>query len=447
MRGLNEKQIRRLSGEAFWVAFGMGLSSLAGFVGVRLLTGVMVPSEYGRLGLAMSLAMTLRYSLGAALRTGTARFYSVAEARNAFGWYWTTLRRLSLQIGTGTLLGGLLLFAVCSAFGSRENAWIVSLSLLTGGLIVLSGIGGGIQVGGRKRRVVCWNQNLFQWGRFIFAFLFASLFSGSALNALAGFLVATLLMLWSQYRFVRKELFPLIQNEASPRADSSREFFSYLWPLLISGVFIWLQLFSIRWAIRWFGSLEQVGSYFAYYQIGFMPALIAGGFLISFLNPIFFSHAGDGTDRQAQHRVRTLNGRIAVSMLIIVLAGSVAVFLLKPLAARFLVSAAYREDVWMLPWLVLSGGLYSVARQFLASIYSGMASGKMIPVSVAGGLLALGLHCAGGWLSGVPGIIAGGVLFSTVFMIMAWTLHAAELRAGHIVHSTEGAERDEASFC
>lgn len=447
MRGLSGKQIRRLSGEAFWVAFGMGLSSLAAFVGVRLLTGVMAPSEYGRLGLAMSLAMTLRYSLGTALRMGTARFYSVAETRNAFGWYWTTLRRLSLHIGLGTFLISFLLFAVWAMFSNRGNAWIYSMSLLTGGLIVLSGIGGGIQAGGRRRRAVCWNQNLFQWGRFLFAFLFASLFSGSARNAVAGFLVAVLLMLLSQYLFVRKELFPLIRRETASDTESSREFFSYLWPLLISGVFIWLQLFSIRWAIRWFGSLEQVGGYFAYYQIGFMPSLVAGGFLITFLNPIFFSHAGDGTDRRAQHRVRTLNGWIAIVMMAVVLIASLSVFMLNPLLARLLVSPAYRQDVWMLPWLVLSGGFYSVARQFLVSIYSGMASAKMIPVSIAGGLMSLGFHCAGGWLYGVPGIIAGGVLFSAVFMMMAWGLHAAEMRAGSLVQGLEGEERDAASFC
>jgi O-antigen/teichoic acid export membrane protein len=438
--------MKGLAGEAFWVAFGAALSTLAGFVGVRLLTGVMVPEEYGKLGLAMSLAMSLRYSLGAMFRTGTARFYSVARDSASFVWYWRLLRKISVLVCVGNLLAGALLFIVFYAAGQSENAWMISLSVLTGGLIVISGIGTGIQSGARNRKAVCWNQNLFNWGRFAFAFVLAVLFSGSALSALVGFLAAILLTLVSQYLFVRKELFPLMRSEGPVGKGHSTGFFAYLWPLLISGVFIWIQLFSIRWAIRQFGSLADVGSYFAYYQIGFMPALVGSGFLITFLNPIFFSHVGDGSDQKAQRKVRVINGRISVVMLAIVLAGFATVLALQSVLAQILVSPAYRADGWMLPWLVLSGGLYAVARQFLLSIYSGMDSKKMLSVSITGGVLALVLNLAGGWFGGVPGILFGGVCFSLIFVFLTWRLHARELRAGHIT-SGEGLRDDTASFC
>jgi len=439
--------IKRLAGEAFWVAFGMGLSTLAGFVGVRLLTGVMIPEEYGKLGLAMSLAMTLKYSMGSAFRTSASRFYSVAQAGNAFGDYWALLKKISVRVCAASLLISAILFSIFRLAGQYENSWIISLSLLTGGLIVVSGIGTGIQSGARNRRAVCWNQNLFNWGRFLFAFFLAVLFSGTAISALTGFLAAVLLMLGSQYLFVRKELFPLLEKEpVSNHPETLSGFFSYLWPLLISGVFIWLQLFSIRWAIRLFGTLAEVGSYFAFYQIGFMPALVGSGFLVTFLNPIFFSHVGDGSDEKAHRKVRKINGNLSFLMLGVTGAGFVVVWVLNPWLVTVLVSQAYRPDAWMLPWLVLSGGLYAVARQFLLSIYSGMDSKKMIPVSVVGGLLALVFNFAGGWLAGVRGIIAAGVLFSLVFSFLTWRLHASELRAGHIT-STKGAGDDAIPFC
>jgi len=444
---INRTFIKRLAGEAFWVALGMGLSTLAGFVGVRLLTGVMVPEEYGKLGLAMSLAMTLRYSLGAAFRTSASRFYSVAQAGNAFRDYWSLLKKISVRVCAASLLISAILFFVFRSAGQNENSWILSLSSLTGGLIVVSGIGTGIQSGARNRRAVCWNQNLFNWFRFLFAFLLAVLFSGTAVVALTGFLAAVILMLGSQYLFVRKELFPLLEKEpVSKRSGQVSGFFSYLWPLLISGVFIWLQLFSIRWAIRLFGTLAEVGSYFAFYQIGFMPALVGSGFLVTFLNPVFFSHVGDGSDEKAHRKVRKINGTLSFLMLGVAGAGFLVVLVLNPWLAKVLVSQAYRSEVWMLPWLVLSGGLYAVARQFLLSIYSGMDSKKMIPVSVTGGLLALVFNFAGGWLAGVRGILAAGVLFSLVFAFLTWRLHAGELRAGKSP-SMKGAGDDASSFC
>jgi O-antigen/teichoic acid export membrane protein len=425
----NKEKARRLAGEAFWVSFGMVLTMLAGFVGVRLLTEVMSPDEYGKLGLAMSISMALQYSLAMSMNTSAARFYTVAKENRIFGWYWRLLAKTGIWIFMGSSLISILLFIVLYATGRNENAWIYSLSFLLGGLIVMSGIGTGIQSGARNRRAVCWNQNLFSWGRFIFAFILTALFSGTAVYALAGFILAMFFMLASQYFFVRKDIFPLIQLEGETDRDDSSVFFSYLRPLLISGVFIWIQLFAVRWVLHLFGSLAAVGGYFAYYQIGFMTMLIGGSVLMRFLTPIFFDHAGDGSDQKAQLQVCAVNGKISVCMLIFVLISFLAVLLLNPFLARILVSSSYRNDAWMLPWLVLSGGLYAVSRQLLLSLYSGMESRKIIPISFLGGGLSLVLSLAGGWFGGIPGIIFSGVCFSVIYTVLAWRLHVREVCA------------------
>lgn len=425
MHRVGQKRARRLAGEAFWVALGMGLSTLAGFVGVRLLTTVLPPGEYGRLALAMSVTMTLRYSFGAALRTSAARFFSVASQRGLRRWYARLLGRLVFVTAGAGAICSLLAFGVFTQTGFAADARLFAPALLLGALAVISSVGTGVLSGARDRRAVCLTQNLFQWGRFVLAFLAVIWLGASAEQALAGFVAAALLTPLVQLVRVRRRLRPIAD---CPGAGPTGEFMRYVLPLLFSGLFVWLQMFSVRWAIRYAGSLADVGSYFAYYQIGFMPILIGSGFLISFLNPIFFGHAGDGSDGHARQRVQRLNGRISLGMLATVLAAFVAAWLLKPLAAAVLVAPAYRSGVWMLPWLVLTGGLYATARQFLVSAYSGMESTAVLPATAAGGLLALALYFGGGRLAGLPGIIGGGVCFSVLFAALAAGVHRRTLR-------------------
>lgn len=415
--------VKRLTGEAFWVAFGMALSILAGFAGVRLLTGVMVPEEYGKLGLAMSISMALQYSLAVAMNTSAARFYAVAKENGVLQWYWRLLSKTSIRIFLLTVTLSIFGFFILRIFSEKDTALVFSLSLLLGGLIVICGIGTGIQSGARNRKAICWSQNLFNWGRFLFAFILIVLFSGTATHALVGFIFAALLMIASQYYYVRKEVFPLIRSEQHALFDRTPDFFSYLRPLLISGACIWVQLFSVRWVLNLFGSLVDVGGYFAYHQIGFMPMLTGGYFLMRFLAPIFFDHASDRSNEKAQLQLCVINGRISFGMFILVVFGFLLVMWLTPFLARILVSPTYRNDAWMLPWLVLSGGLYSVSSQLLLSVYSGVESGRMIPISVLGGGLSFVLNIVGGVLGGIPGIIYSGVCFSAIYLILAWRLH------------------------
>lgn len=417
---------KRLGGEAFWVAFGMVLSTLAGFVGVRLLTGMLIPEEYGQLGLAMSVSMALQYSLAIAVNTSSARFYTVAREKKIFKWYWALLVKTGWQVFFASLVCSLFLYIVLSIYGN-QSAQVYSLSIILGGLIVISGIGTGIQLGFRDQRAVCWNQNLFNWGRFAFAVLVLLFFSKTAVCALVGFLLAGFLMLGSQYLFVRKELFPLIRQEKGIKEKLDSDFYSYLFPLILSGIFVWVQLFSVRWVLHWFGSLADVGAYFAYHQIGFMMMLSGGTFLMRFLVPIFFDHSGDGSCQNSNRKVCVVNGWVSVCMLIIVLIIFFVVLIFTPFLANILVSPAYRDAAWMLPWLVLSGGLYAVARQLLVSLYSGVESWKMITVSFWGGGLALVLNIAGGWFLGMPGVIFSGVCFSGIYVALAGCLHYREL--------------------
>lgn len=53
---LRSARLSRFGSEFVWVAIGLGLATVGGAVGVRLLTGVLSPSTYGELALIITLA-------------------------------------------------------------------------------------------------------------------------------------------------------------------------------------------------------------------------------------------------------------------------------------------------------------------------------------------------------------------------------------------------------
>ncbi len=425
---IRHPSFKHFSGEAFWVATGVVFSTIGTFAGVRLLTSVMTPAEYGRLALAVSMALGLVYSVGFGGGEGVIRFFPIAQQDGAAEWYWRSLRRCFL--GVAVLSGVLAFFSVLILFslglGARP-AFLWGVAILFGGALTLHNLGISLHTGARNRKIVSAHQCALEWGRFLIAFGLVYIWRDDASVVLLGFLIATILLVVSEWRWVQKCILADWSKEETP-ADRTTDFFGYFWPMAVAGLFFWLQMFVDRWALKAFCSLEEVGVYFALYQISYSPMIHFSRFMVGLLGPVLYGKSGDGTDREATRETLLINEKVSLLLLGLIAAGfGGALWLGRPICS-LLVDRHYSGGFWAFPWILLSGGIYAIAQQLLLSVYSGTCTRVMIPVRGLSAALSCLFYLAGAFFWGFPGVVFGGLAFSVSFFIITAWIHIVRRR-------------------
>jgi len=425
---IRHPSFKRLSGEAFWVAIGIGFSTIGTFAGVRLLTSVMSPEEYGRLALAISMALGLVYSVGAGGGESVTRFFPIARQDGAAGWYWRALRRCLAGVLFFTVFLAVLLVGAGWVPGFGWNrAFLWAVTILFGGALTLYTLGISLHTGARNRKVAGAHQCVYEWGRFLAAFSLVLLWRNDAGVVMTGFLFATVIVIFSGWRWIRKLILSGWSREVSP-ADRSSEFFSYFWPMVVAGLFFWLQMFADRWALKAFCSLEEVGIYFALYQISYSPMIYFSKFLSGFFGPLLYGKSGDGTDRHQSRQALLINEKVSLLLLGMIAVGFfVALWIGRPICS-LLVDSSYSSGFWAFPWILLSGAIYAVSQQLLLSVTSGTSTRVMIPIRAASALLSCTFYMAGAYFQGFRGVVFGGLAFSVVFFMITAFVHVLRRR-------------------
>ena len=414
---------KRLGGEAFWVALGICLSTIGTFAGVRLLTSVMSPEEYGRLALAVSLSLGLVYSVGVGGGESLIRFFPIAKKEGAATWYWQAIRRCLMGVILFVGMMSILLGGGGSALGwNAERIFLWLATLLFSGMLTVHTLLFSLHTGARNRKVVSAHQCAYEWGRFLVAFALILAWRGYASVVMLGFSVSTIWVIISERRWVKKIILSSWSKTPSSE-DRSGEFFNYFWPMVIAGLFFWLQMFADRWALKAFCSLQEVGVYFALYQISYSPMIHFSRFLAGFLGPVLYGKSGDGSDLEQTRQALLINERVSLLLLVLVVVGfGMALWIGKPICS-LLVDQDYSGGFWAFPWILFSGGIYAIAQQLLLSVYSGTNTRVMIPVRALSAALSGLFYMTGAYFWGFAGVVFGGLAFAVSFFMITVVIH------------------------
>ena len=422
-----KNQILHLGGEALWVILGQILSVVVLFGGVRLMTQVLSPHEYGKLAIIMSLVNGALYSVGQALKMTATRYYSVMVNDKTPNWYWDffskTIRYSTISLAVMVFL----CFFLSSGLG---NDWVTgfgwAIATVLAFIVLINAIAYGVQNGARNRKVLVFHQVLFDGGRICFAFIIAYSLSGSAVNAVSGFVLAGCMILISQLYFLLKLKKTFYIANSNIDTDRIHQLYSYIWPLLIGGALGWVQMFSDRWALKSLSSYSDVGIYFAIYQTMYSFWIYVSLMLGNFLGTIFFSKIKDGSDPVAHMKMLKMNEYVAIFYFACVLICFILLMPLKEWISSLLFADEYRAAAALLPWMALSGGIYGIGQQLLYSVYGGLSSRKIIPIKASSAVVAIILHFIGAFYWGVEGVVFGGLIFSFFYMSTALKAHLNE---------------------
>lgn len=424
--------MRRLSKEGGWILLGQGAAVAGSLFGVRLITGLLSPAGYGELALGMTVATLVNQALLGPLGNGVTRFFAPAQERGQLLPYVSSVYRLT---GVATLfVVGLALVAAVGMVMTGEVHWI-GMTVVASMFALFSGynsILSGMQNAGRQRSVVALHQGIEPWARFSVAALMISLIAATSTSAMLGFSVAALAVLCSQWIFFRRIVGRELIEVQTP-AQWRGQIWHFSWPIALFGIFSWVQLSSDRWALGLFAGTSEVGKYAVLNQLGYYPVSLLSGMAMQLLIPILYQRAGDASDDARNMAVRVLSYRVTYGTIALTFIASAIALVAHKQIFALLAAKEYRSVSYLLPLMVMSGGIFAAAQSVAAQLMSQMKTRDMILPKIATSLLGVACNYAGAYLYGTPGVVMAVLIFSVSYLIwMALLSHQHRPKTGVI---------------
>ena len=429
-------RFRRLAKEGVWVLGGQAASIIGALVLVRILTEYLEPAQYGQLALGLTVAALVNQVVMGGVTAGISRFYSIASERNNLPGYLYASQRLmgyatfAVAVIALILMMGLLWLGYSEWMGLALAALLLSLS--SGYSASLSGI----QNAARQRAVVAFHGGLDAWLKILLAVGVMLWLGRSSTAVVLGYALSSLLVTGSQFFFLRRLIRP---QKVRPQATANwvRQIWTYSWPFSTWGIFTWAQQVSDRWALQTFVSTQEVGLYAVVYQLGYVPIGLATGMAMTFLGPILYQRSGSATDLSRNISVHRIAWRITYAGLLMTALAFGLTLLLHEWIFGLVVAAKYHGVSYLLPWMVLAGGIFAAGQMLALKLMSEMKSAVMTTAKIVTAILGVGLNIYGASWFGLQGVVAALLAFSTLYFFwMLWLAKHPPARVKDPLHAS-----------
>ena len=406
----------RLAKEGSWIVAGQIATVLGALVMVRVLTEYLDPAQYGQLALGLTVAGLVNQVVMGGIGVGIGRFYSIAAEKQDLGGYLYATRNLLGYATAAVVAIGLMLMASLYWLGHSQWIGLAAAALL---FSVLSGYNStlsGIQNAARQRAIVAFHGGLDAWLKILLAAGVVLWLGTSSTAVVIGYAGSSLLITVSQLIFLRRTI-PQQQTPNPNRQQWMPQIWAYSLPFTTWGAFTWMQQVSDRWALQAFATTSDVGQYAVLFQLGFAPIALITGMAMSFLGPILYQRSGDATDPVRNANVHHLSWQITQLSLSVTLIGFTLALTMHEWLFRLLVSTEYRGSSYLLPWVVLAGGLFASAQLLATKLLSELKTSTLTTAKIVTALIGILINVIGAAFAGMQGVVAAVVAFAMVHFI------------------------------
>ena len=413
-------RLRRLAKEGSWILIGQIATVAGSLVLVRVLTEYLEPAQYGQLNLGLTVAALVNQVVMGGVSNGISRFYSIASEANDLPAYLAASRRLMAYATVAAVAIALLLVVGLLGLGFSQWMGLTAAALLLSVLTGFNAAMNGIQNAARQRSVVAFHGGLDAWLKILFAVGVMFWLGSTSTAVVLGYVLSSLLVIGSQFFYLRR-LIPPLGEKRHATADWGRQIWVYSWPFSVFGIFTWAQQVSDRWVLQTFATTADVGLYAVVFQLGYVPIGLVTGIAVSFLAPVFYQRSGSATDSTRNTAVHRIAWQITLACLLITALAFVLTTCLHEWLFDLLVASKYHSVSYLLPWMVLAGGLFAAGQMLALKLMSDMKSSAMTTAKVVTAILGVILNLYGAMYFGVDGVVAALVAFSVIYLIwMVW---------------------------
>jgi O-antigen/teichoic acid export membrane protein len=407
---------KRIVKEGSWIVVGQIATVSGSLVLVRVLTEYLEPAQYGQLALGLTVAGFVNQLLMAGVIVGVGRFYSIAAEKQDLGSYlratWHLLAYATFAVAAIglVLMAGLWWLGYSQWIGLAASALV--FSVLTGYNSSLSSI----QNAARQRAIVAFHGGLDAWLKILLALGMLLWLGKFSTSVVVGYACSSLLITSSQLVFLRRTV-PAKRTRVANHQQWMRQMWAYSWPLSAWGIFTWIQVVSDRWALGTFATTSVVGLYAVLFQLGYSPISTLTGMAASLVGPILYQRAGDATDPLRNSDVHQLAWRITLTGLLFTVIGFLVTLSLHHWIFRLFVAPQFRAASYLLPWMVVAGGLFAAGQMLALKLLSEMRTASMAMIKIVTALLGVLFNIYGAWVAGLQGVVGALIAFSAIYFI------------------------------
>ncbi len=170
-----------------------------------------------------------------------------------------------------------------------------------------------------------------------------------------------------------------------------------------------------------FSTTQDVGLYAVVFQLGYVPIGLATGMVMSFLGPILYQRSGGATDHVRNASVHRIAWRITFVGLLVTLLTFFLTFILHEWIFQLLVAVKYRTVSYLLPWMVLAGGIFAAGQMLALKLMSEMKPAAMTIAKIVTAVLGVCFSIFGASQFGLEGVVVALLVFSCIYFFwMAW---------------------------
>jgi O-antigen/teichoic acid export membrane protein len=205
----------RTAREFIWITLGQAAAALGSIIGVRLLTSFLPPVEYGTLALGLTVVTLAQQTILSPLSGAALRFWAPAQGANDLNAYLAAVGILVKQsaVVVGIAALGTILTLILLGYSGWATLCVASFffALASGYSATLDGM----QNAARQRILVAWHEGVAPWLRFLAAIGVIQIAGASGSSAMFGYGAASLMVLVSQYGFLRYRMSSLAVEAAA----------------------------------------------------------------------------------------------------------------------------------------------------------------------------------------------------------------------------------------
>ena len=407
--------------EFSYVAFGQGIAFIGALILVRVLTEHLPPEEYGYLALSLTFVGLVNQSIMGGIAVGIGRFYTVAAQEKAIKEFFRGVAKVvSYGSAVVAILGAIVLLVL---YLKADTNWmpLALVAIAFSMLSALNGVLNSIQSSARQRLPVALHGALDAFLKIAFVIILIKAFGSNGTVVISAYCLSLLVVIVSQFITLSKTSGKDL-NSQHESGEWAKKIWVFSWPFSIFGIFTWVQQSSDRWALEQFVTSGDVGQYAVLFQIGYAPIVLAAGIISSYLGPILYQRSGNHKNQWKDIGVHNLTFKVVYITLLLTVVAYVTTFIMHNWIFELLVSSEYRAKSYLLPWMVLSGGVFAASQVLAMKFISEMRSKDLTMVKVVTAIFGAGLNIIGVIVAGLDGAVFGLLVFSLSNLLYMFVL-------------------------
>ena len=413
------KQISAIGNEGITITIGQAFSFVGSLVLVRILTEYLTPEQYGKLALALTISALVNQVVVGGIKNGIMRYYPIAVSKKSFSSYYIASKHIYLfSLIILAIIGALLLITI-KILDLKSWFNITLIALLYSLFIGANSVMIDVHNAARNRIVYAIHTGAESWLKIFYVILLVEFLNPNSKIIIIGYLMAVASITLSLFLNTNK-LFRAHFQEYEHKDDVKKwrdDIWKYSWPFCAWGIFTWIHQVSDRWILEGLISTEAVGKYVVVYQLGYSPIIILPGVLVTIIAPILFERTGDASNSKDNESVHNVTWRITFLTLFITIIAVLVSLRLEELLFSLLVAEEYRSISYLLPWVILAGGVFASGQVLSLKIMSELRSKSMLSVKIVTAAIGVIANYILTMIFGLNGMIVGLNIFSVVYFM------------------------------